>query len=122
MAGRCWRSCWSAPGGLTPRWSATVAPRLPRSRWKRTWRQELSGDTKVEVHRRRDTTERAMAMAPDMRQGEPVTLAVIGAGNRGRDVYAGWALRHPDAARVVDRKSTRLNSSHVKISYAVFCL
>src|SRR5690349_23971159 len=27
-----------------------------------------------------------------------------------------------DAARAVDRKSTRLNSSHVEISYAVFCL
>src|SRR5690606_41689561 len=27
-----------------------------------------------------------------------------------------------DAATVLDRKSTRLNSSHVKISYAVFCL
>src|SRR5690606_1952724 len=26
------------------------------------------------------------------------------------------------AAREIDRKSTRLNSSHVKISYAVFCL
>src|SRR5690606_41161122 len=26
------------------------------------------------------------------------------------------------AAGVLDRKSTRLNSSHVKISYAVFCL
>src|SRR5438067_2777417 len=26
------------------------------------------------------------------------------------------------AAGVVDRKSTRLNSSHVSISYAVFCL
>src|SRR5690606_41193743 len=25
-------------------------------------------------------------------------------------------------AMIVDRKSTRLNSSHVKISYAVFCL
>src|SRR5690554_7305158 len=25
-------------------------------------------------------------------------------------------------ARFVDRKSTRLNSSHVRISYAVFCL
>src|SRR5437868_7916218 len=25
-------------------------------------------------------------------------------------------------ARLVDRKSTRLNSSHVSISYAVFCL
>src|SRR5690606_39297771 len=27
-----------------------------------------------------------------------------------------------DEARGADRKSTRLNSSHVKISYAVFCL
>src|SRR5690606_42056562 len=26
------------------------------------------------------------------------------------------------AAAAIDRKSTRLNSSHVKISYAVFCL
>src|SRR5436309_4904689 len=25
-------------------------------------------------------------------------------------------------ATIIDRKSTRLNSSHVKISYAVFCL
>src|SRR5690606_42046847 len=30
------------------------------------------------------------------------------------------AACHP--ARPADRKSTRLNSSHVKISYAVFCL
>src|SRR5690606_40089238 len=27
-----------------------------------------------------------------------------------------------DGAEALDRKSTRLNSSHVKISYAVFCL
>src|SRR3712207_7803267 len=27
-----------------------------------------------------------------------------------------------DPARAVDRKSTRLNSSHANISYAVFCL
>src|SRR5690606_40521460 len=27
-----------------------------------------------------------------------------------------------DNAHLIDRKSTRLNSSHVKISYAVFCL
>lgn len=31
----------------------------------------------------------------------PVTLAVIGVGNRGGDVYAGWCLKHPDRARVV---------------------
>src|SRR3712207_8899708 len=29
---------------------------------------------------------------------------------------------HPEAEAVRDRKSTRLNSSHANISYAVFCL
>src|SRR5690606_42161484 len=46
------------------------------------------------------------ARAP-ARAGRP--LARRGAGRPGR-------------ARGADRKSTRLNSSHVKISYAVFCL
>src|SRR5207302_9436476 len=32
------------------------------------------------------------------------------------------ASRRPAANPAQDRKSTRLNSSHVKISYAVFCL
>src|SRR5690606_41942825 len=31
-------------------------------------------------------------------------------------------LIHSSLGQAVDRKSTRLNSSHVKISYAVFCL
>src|SRR5690606_42093419 len=35
---------------------------------------------------------------------------------------AGVALGAGGGGRAVDRKSTRLNSSHVKISYAVFCL
>src|SRR5260221_9838227 len=40
----------------------------------------------------------------------------------------GWARLEPDAGpwriaiEIVDRKSTRLNSSHTVISYAVFCL
>src|SRR5204863_9352210 len=32
------------------------------------------------------------------------------------------ALRNALAPSIQDRKSTRLNSSHVEISYAVFCL
>src|SRR5690606_39487195 len=32
------------------------------------------------------------------------------------------APRDTDVSQAEDRKSTRLNSSHVKISYAVFCL
>src|SRR5690606_35883764 len=33
-----------------------------------------------------------------------------------------WQLRCPAVVESLDRKSTRLNSSHVKSSYAVFCL
>src|SRR5690606_38856997 len=33
-----------------------------------------------------------------------------------------WLQTHNPAINWKDRKSTRLNSSHVKISYAVFCL
>src|SRR5690606_8265789 len=35
-----------------------------------------------------------------------------------------WQVHSADKSRLIelDRKSTRLNSSHVKISYAVFCL
>src|SRR5699024_12156345 len=33
-----------------------------------------------------------------------------------------WDLTPPTLACRIDRKSTRLNSSHVSISYAVFCL
>src|SRR5690349_25152305 len=35
---------------------------------------------------------------------------------------AGLPAPAPAAASEADRKSTRLNSSHVEISYAVFCL
>src|SRR5690606_41701775 len=38
------------------------------------------------------------------------------------DGVPGRGLRTLAEAAVADRKSTRLNSSHVKISYAVFCL
>src|SRR5437870_13553113 len=31
-------------------------------------------------------------------------------------------IEHPPVGVMIDRKSTRLNSSHVAISYAVFCL
>src|SRR5690606_41903652 len=44
-------------------------------------------------------------------------------GGRGAgDCLAFRTLGQPSSGRQGDRKSTRLNSSHVKISYAVFCL
>src|SRR5690349_23596835 len=39
-----------------------------------------------------------------------------------REAAGGWALIATLLAAIRDRKSTRLNSSHVEISYAVFCL
>src|SRR2546430_6251529 len=39
---------------------------------------------------------------------------------RGGDKKTSWSRRASNALR--DRKSTRLNSSHSQISYAVFCL
>src|SRR5690606_41358643 len=50
---------------------------------------------------------------PPLRVGEGVPPAVERAGEPAHD---------RDRRAQLDRKSTRLNSSHVKISYAVFCL
>src|SRR2546427_6215887 len=47
-------------------------------------------------------------------------------GHHGKDLaetqLARRQLGHQEGARNADRKSTRLNSSHSQISYAVFCL
>src|SRR5699024_12724417 len=58
----------------------------------------------------------------------PISLGQLRAVANGRSGRGRWRLLglragrrdHADNAR--DRKSTRLNSSHVSISYAVFCL
>src|SRR3989475_4666203 len=56
-----------------------------------------------------------------------VSFRMRAAGYRGPDVFAPGALARVARAsggltRRIDRKSTRLNSSHSQISYAVFCL
>src|SRR3712207_8863676 len=38
------------------------------------------------------------------------------------DIGIAWLLHQPGVTAPIDRKSTRLNSSHANISYAVFCL
>src|SRR2546427_5230517 len=43
-------------------------------------------------------------------------------GHRGQERQREDRLRRGPAGRNLDRKSTRLNSSHSQISYAVFCL
>src|SRR5690606_39376382 len=56
--------------------------------------------------------------------GDRVLRRGVGGLEQGRRAFARLVQRELRLGRghVVDRKSTRLNSSHVKISYAVFCL
>src|SRR5690606_39715077 len=49
----------------------------------------------------------------------PARIIVAGSTHPGEEMIMLEALQ---VVRQQDRKSTRLNSSHVKISYAVFCL
>src|SRR5205809_4233362 len=54
---------------------------------------------------------------PPTRPGEPVNGVQAEAGELGQAIG-----RHTLRLQQLDRKSTRLNSSHGYISYAVFCL
>src|SRR3712207_8514498 len=63
-----------------------------------------------------------MPFAPESGRGQ-ASLETVGVAAREVDVLAPEFDRLEDAARLAqDRKSTRLNSSHANISYAVFCL
>src|SRR3712207_7256319 len=61
----------------------------------------------------------------DERAAHRLTEDAFGAWQKRRKPYAEWArltVDRTDFAPALDRKSTRLNSSHANISYAVFCL
>src|SRR5699024_3498468 len=84
--------------------------RLPRSRV--TW----SGRTR--------TVERSRVGGGTRRYTESSVLPASTWGRLVRQRKDGWAVKVTKANAknyVRDRKSTRLNSSHVSISYAVFC-
>src|SRR5207302_11484822 len=53
---------------------------------------------------------------------EPRDWARSSGGRTSHSTCSSGGLRPPSLSEAGDRKSTRLNSSHVKISYAVFCL
>src|SRR5438067_6776975 len=63
----------------------------------------------------------ALPIFPAGRAGGRSAPIVRSAAGR-RVAAAARACRRPRAGGGRDRKSTRLNSSHVSISYAVFCL
>src|SRR2546430_10614257 len=85
------------------------------------FRSGLGGAVGLDVDRRRAVGLRAVSLRSLGVRGRRVGL---GAGPRGRPtgVRAGAGRVRGWAQLERDRKSTRLNSSHSQISYAVFCL
>src|SRR5690606_39593544 len=67
-----------------------------------------------------DSLRRADDAVGRVRRAVPDGARLIVTADHGVTDAGGHAGVEPDV--VTDRKSTRLNSSHVKISYAVFCL
>src|SRR5690606_39892412 len=65
--------------------------------------------------------------APQLEEGISYNMPVFKLNGKDLIWFAAWKEHisiYPRTAanQIRDRKSTRLNSSHVKISYAVFCL
>src|SRR3989442_11724051 len=75
------------------------------------------------LFRSRDRHEPGGVREPKDRKGR-VQIAVVGHHGDpvGGIVHGFIEDRLGTGDRAIDRKSTRLNSSHVRISYAVFCL
>src|SRR5258705_7939474 len=60
---------------------------------------------------------------PDGQKRRDLERLIVGANNQAFQVATFLAIRIADLRHLIeDRKSTRLNSSHLGISYAVFCL
>src|SRR5688572_30959744 len=73
---------------------------------------------------RRSSDLGALALELDVRHGEEQRAARDGreVAKRGLDRHSIERRDAREASHGSDRKSTRLNSSHSQISYAVFCL
>src|SRR3712207_8499493 len=62
------------------------------------------------------------SMEQMMEQLKPEAAYFLGSEDGQRSCLVVFDLAEPSQIPSVDRKSTRLNSSHANISYAVFCL
>src|SRR5690606_39837205 len=98
-----------------------MPPRLRdlRSSWRGSHRSSAS-----RARERRERSGTRLRAAPPLNEFLAVDRAVTVEvdGIEPGALLVGGKLRAQVLQELLDRKSTRLNSSHVKISYAVFCL
>src|SRR5437867_2862562 len=128
------RASASTPGVSIAPWSRgwssadSSSPRATRAAFAAGWATGSIGAGKPSWGRRRGACSRPRSARS--RDGERVHRRADGAGERQRrrdeqklvDTRRGAVLAELVEGEDLDRKSTRLNSSHRTISYAVFCL
>src|SRR5690606_41658253 len=101
--------------------ACAVTARRPRSRTASTFplHDALPISARRKPRKRRTGSGQVGAARYDPAMSEPTVASTPGAVAAGEDHVGIGEVAGYDPR---DRKSTRLNSSHVKISYAVFCL
>src|SRR5438309_9196653 len=100
--------------------------RRRHTRWNCDWSSDVcSSDLDQVMHRGRPLTSEDLKKVVNVSLMENDCIAehtIIACGEQGVDPHnQGSGPIHPNQG-IIDRKSTRLNSSHSSISYAVFCL
>src|SRR5690625_6474442 len=83
---------------------------------------QVEGVTPVVLGRRLDALEKRLGVRLMHRSTRGLTLTALGEQFLERSKQLVLDFDEAEASISADRKSTRLNSSHVAISYAVFCL
>src|SRR5207302_8313223 len=98
--------------------------RRRHTRFSREWSSDVcSSDLHRDDAERRPHFDTGQALALDGQRNEVSREQKTDDDTAARQNEPGKTRAHsPHRQRQLDRKSTRLNSSHVKISYAVFCL
>src|SRR5437773_35117 len=84
----------------------------------RSWVRELVNKQEVEIDQRFAGVEKRLADDAQQIEGMGSRLQTV----ESSLTQTGQLARSAQAQAEEDRKSTRLNSSHITISYAVFCL
>src|SRR5207244_13544566 len=94
---------------------ATLSPYTTLFRSQELWRQRMNNTDCIGCHQLgQESTRTIPAQFGQFKSGVEAWGRRIGSGQTGESMMNRLAVQ--------DRKSTRLNSSHQIISYAVFCL
>src|SRR5699024_11782858 len=112
-----WKTTWAMPGIPTPPWASIQAEHASIAAEASTVIDSEAVEVDAVVERRDGYVLFGDPLSESARYTEESGLYVAQVRNIQAEIE--WEQRWEQA---LDRKSTRLNSSHVSISYAVFCL